>query len=298
MAQQNNLVELTDAFEGTKLAPASKKQHVKKLMQWMDYSSEKSLVYLIEHPEQSLEELSKVETIKQTATNRHVFISAVVAYLTHVTPENTDAITRWKEIQKTNSEPMSEHYASNQPTDAQKEKWMPYADILQKRDELPVGSFERLLLCFYTMMEPIRADYFSTEIVQDGQESKEENYLVLSDTGARIIIKDFKTKKRHEQIENQLPPELCSELRASLKKYPRSYLFVTDDKTTPFTRKMFSNWACKVLTRVLDHPMTLTVLRHLYITEKIKEQTPLEEMKEIAKKMGHTREMQRAYDWS
>jgi hypothetical protein len=73
---------------------------------------------------------------------------------------------------------------------------------------------------------------------------------------------------------------------------------VTDDKKTPFTRKMFSNWACKTLTRVLKHAMTLTVLRHLYITEKIKENTPLEQMKEIAKKMGHTREMQRSYDWS
>lgn len=175
---------------------------------------------------------------------------------------------------------------------------MEYSSILQKRDELEKGSFERLLLCFYTMMEPIRADYFSTEIVKEGSESKEENYIVCSDTDARIVIQDFKTKKSHERIENILPIELYEELKVSLARYPRSYLFVTDDKKTPFTRKMFSNWACKTLTRVLKHAMTLTVLRHLYITEKIKEDTPLEKMKEIAKKMGHTREMQRAYDWS
>ncbi len=44
--------------------------------------------------------------------------------------------------------------------------------------------------------------------------------------------------------------------------------------------------------------MTLTVLRHLYISEEVKKEKPLEELKEIAKKMGHTRAMQRAYDWS
>jgi hypothetical protein len=39
------------------------------------------------------------------------------------------------------------------------------------------------------------------------------------------------------------------------------------------------------------------VLRHLYISQKIKEETPLAEMKEMAKKMGHSREMQRGYEW-
>jgi len=289
---------IREEFSKTSLSPASQKQHAKKLTQWMEHTAEKTIDGIINNPEMALKVLSSVETIKQTATNRHLFISAIVAYLTHVIPDSKENLIKWKEIQKRNSEPMSEHYASNQPTEQQKDKWMEYSSILQKRDELEKGSFERLLLCFYPMMEPIRADYFSTEIVKEGSESKEENYIVCSDTDARIVIQDFKTKKSHERIENILPIELYEELKVSLARYPRSYLFVTDDKKTPFTRKMFSNWACKTLTRVLKHAMTLTVLRHLYITEKIKEDTPLEKMKEIAKKMGHTREMQRAYDWS
>jgi hypothetical protein len=289
--------KIRDEFSKTSLSLASQRQHAKKLAQWIEHTEEKTIDVIINNPEMALKALSSVETMKQTATNRHLFISAIVAYLTHVIPDKKETLLKWKEIQKRNSEPMSEHYASNQPTEQQKDKWMEYSSILEKRDELEKGSFERLLLCFYTMMEPIRADYFSTEIVKEGSESKEENYIICSDTEARIVIRDFKTKKSHERIENVLPAELYEELKVSLTRYPRSYLFVIDDKKTPFTRKMFSNWACKTLTRVLKHAMTLTVLRHLYITEKIKAETPLEKMKEIAKKMGHTRDMQRVYGW-
>jgi len=289
--------KIREEFSKTSLSPASQKQHAKKLSQWIENTEENTIDGLISNPEKALKALLSVETIKQTATNHHLFISAVVAYLTHIQPDRTEKLVKWKEVQKRNSEPMSEHYASNQPTEQQKDKWMEYSSIIQRRDELEKGSFERLLLCFYTMMEPIRADYFSTEIVKEGDVSKEENYILYNDTGARIVIQDFKTKKTYERIENVLPAELYEELKVSLERYPRSYLFVIDDKKTPFTRKMFSNWACKTLTKVLKHAMTLTVLRHLYITEKMKEQTSLEEMKEIAKKMGHTREMQRVYGW-
>jgi hypothetical protein len=60
-----------------------------------------------------------------------------------------------------------------------------------------------------------------------------------------------------------------------LEKRPRKYLFVGEDKKLPYSsRKMFSNWACRTLTRALGRPMTLTVLRHIYITKKIKDDTP------------------------
>jgi hypothetical protein len=296
---------LLNDFSQTKLSSSSQKQHAKKLSQWIEYTSEHTIDALLDNPEKSLEILSSIPTIKQTSTNRHVFISALVAYITHVIPTKTkneeriSSLTkRWKEVQKENWEPLSEHYSKNEPTENQKEKVMPFDEIVKIRESLERGSFERLLLSFYTMMEPIRADYYSTEIIHDGQESKEENYLVLGVKDARIVIRDFKTKNKHHIIENKLPEELVTDLHISLTKYPRSYLFVSDDKKTPFTRKLFSNWACRTLSRVLKQPMTLTVLRHLYISEKIKEETPIDELKEIAKKMGHTRDMQRVYDWS
>jgi hypothetical protein len=42
--------------------------------------------------------------------------------------------------------------------------------------------------------------------------------------------------------------------------------------------------------------MTLITMRHLYIKDKIEIKTP-EELRVMAKKMGHTRSIQRAYEW-
>jgi hypothetical protein len=207
-------------------------------------------------------------------------------------------IKEWKEIQRGNWEPLSEHYAKNEPSEKQKDKVIEWSKIEEVRESLEEGSFERLLLSFYTLMEPIRADYYATEIIKDGEESKEENYIKLTNEKAIVIVNDFKTKNKYNKIENTLNEKLNRELRVSLEKYPRKYLFVMEDREKPYTRKLFSNWACRTLTRVLKQQMTLTVLRHLYISEKIKEETPLDELKEIAKKMGHSRDMQRVYDWS
>jgi hypothetical protein len=276
-----------------------------------------SLSALLLHPEQALTALSACgDSVKQTPTNRHVFLSAVVAYLTHCggdssggAVDSVELLRTWKAHQRENWEPLSEHYANHEPTALQRDKAViPYQQILQCRDALERGSFERLLLSFYTMMEPLRADYFATEIVHGGGSAEtavaavaaatEENILVLlSPTSVELKVRDFKTKHRHPVIENSLPLSLIRELHASLDRYPRRYLFVKEDKRSPFTRKEFSSWACSTLSRVLRQPMTLTVLRHLYITEKVAVDTPLADMKEIAKKMGHSRGMQRAYEW-
>ena len=280
-------------FENTTLSASSRSQYEKKLSQWEEHTNT-PLRELAADPEAAVQKLRSISSIAQTPTNRHLYLSAMVAYVTHVSKDKLD---KWKELQKENSEPLSEHYASNEPTEKQKDKVMDWDTIQSIRTSLPHGSQERLLLTFYTCMEPVRADYYATEIIAEGEESKEENYIELS-TPPRLVVRDFKTKTKYEKIENTLPKEVEDELRASLENMPRTYLFVGEDKKTPFVRKLYSNWACRTVTRVLHQPMTLTVLRHLYISQKIREETPLQEMKEVAKKMGHSREMQRGYDWS
>ena len=286
---------MEEAFAQTQLGKSSQKQYVSKLTQWLSYTTYKTIDELIDHPTDATTTLYNMKTITQTPTNRHVYLSAVVAYLSHVLKATAQIQEPWKELQKENWEPLADHYAQNEPTEKQKDKVMEPAKIEEIRLSLEPGTLERLLLTFYTKMEPVRADYYATELIHTGEESKEENYITM-DT-RHLVVRDFKTKHSHKAIENTLPEEVIEELSTSLKLYPRSYVFVMDDKKTPFTRKLFSNWACRTLTRILHRPMTLTVLRHLYITEKIQTYSQ-EERREMAKKMGHSRGMQTAYAWT
>ena len=279
-------------FDDTTLSATSKKQYTTKLQQWLAFSAS-SITDLEADPQYAMETLHAAP-IAQTPTNRHLYLSAMVAYVQHIA-EDKSRLHEWKKVQMENSEPLREHYGTKEPTERQKDKHIAWPTLEAKRLTLPQGSQERLLLTLYTCMEPVRADYYATALIKEGEDTEEPNYIVLSDP-PRLILTDFKTKKRYHTLENQFPPVVAEELKSSLEKHPRSYLFVTETNA-PYTRKLFSNWACRALTRILGQPMTLTALRHLYITEKISEALPLEEMKEIAKKMGHSREMQRDYQW-
>jgi hypothetical protein len=305
--QEECQTTLQHFFASTTLSPTSKTQYALKIAQWLIYltptsKQNRSLYTLLYNPQQSYQCLITTPAIKHSPQNHHIYISAVVAFIKHILQDQA-LFNQWKEIERTNSTSIVEHYENNAPTEKQKDKLISFQELQTARLSLPKGSIERLLLSFYTLIEPIRADYFATEIVSPSQNPIEENYIILapsvsSPTAAQLMVQDFKTKQKYRAIENQIPQELLSELIESLKLFPRKYLFTTpENPQQPFTRKLFSNWACRTLTRILKQPMTLTALRHIYISNKIQSKTPTSELKEIAKKMGHSRDMQRIYEW-
>lgn len=294
---------LLNVFNQTLLSNTSKTQYALKLSQWLTYltltpQQSRTLYTLLNNPKQSYNSLETTPAIKHSPQNHHIYISAAVAFIKHILKDES-LFKSWKDIERTNSEPIADHYDNNKPSELQAEKLISFQDIQTIRQGLPKGSIERLLLSFYTVIEPIRADYFATEIlISATQNPTEENYIIFTPTHAQIVVQDFKTKAKYEKIENLLPPELYEELKISLQKQPRKYLFTTpENPSMPFNRKLFSNWACRTISRTLKQPMTLTALRHLYITNKIQSKTPTSELKEIAKKMGHSRDMQRVYEW-
>jgi integrase len=288
-------------FRNKTLSATSKNQYAIKISQWISYiDSPQNLHNLISNPKKSFEALETTEKIKHSPSNHHIYISSVVAFIKYILKDEK-LMKEWKEVEKENWKPIAVHYEENTPTELQKEKVIPFEDLMKIRETLEEGSVERLLLSFYTLIEPIRADYFATEIVSASEEPTADNYIVLGTkpSTTKLVVKDFKTKQKYEKIENTLSPELYRELKVSLEKTPRRYLFTTpEDATKPFaTRKLFSNWACRTLTRILKQPMTLTVLRHIYITNKIQSNTSATELREIAQKMGHSRDIQRIYEW-
>jgi hypothetical protein len=260
------------------------------LNKWMLFAN-RPLDYLVSNPDAAIDALNTAP-ITHTPENHHMFLGPMVAYAKYVLKE-TALQQIWKTKEKENWAPVSKRYDENKPSEHQKDKVMEFKEIMELRESLEKGSIERLLLSFYTLLEPNRADYFATELVTEGEESSEENYIV---DHKKVVLRDFKTKTLYDKIENTLSEELQSELEASLKKTPRRYLFVREDGTAYPNRKQFSNWACRTLTRVLHHPMTLTALRHIYIKEEIHKRTP-EELTDMARKMGHTRSTQRMYEW-
>lgn len=300
-------------FENTNLNDTSIKLYNTKLNEWVSYMPNiyQSLVCIIMYPDIALDAL-KSHLKVDTNTNRHIYIVAIMSFikhkrslLTHLSQEQYSIIrVKWIDINNENEAPIIERRLENKPTDRQQAKGghqLSFSQIVEKRDELPLGSYERLLLCMYTMIPPVRADYFATQIVRDEEEPSEKNYIrIINEDNIECVLTDFKTAKTYKQITHKFPPSLVAEFNTSLEKYPRSYLF-TNTKGEPHTRNSFVLWTRRCLTRIFETDFTLVFFRHAFITHfithMITPETTDAEIKEISDKMGHSPEMFRGYKW-
>jgi integrase len=149
----------------------------------------------------------------------------------------------------------------------------------------------------YTLIPPVRADYFALEIIRDDQDPVEPNYLRIRRGEMETVLRDFKTAKTYHQIRNVLPDTLAQEIHASLLQSPRQFLFV-NAHGRPHTRNSFTLWTRRILTRVLHSDFTLVFFRHAFATHFVSHHYPTDlDISEVSKKMGHSSEMFRAYRW-
>jgi len=300
-------------FERTTLHANSVKLFNAKLNEWISYmpSHFQCLGCIIMFPDLAMKMLN-THMKTNTNSNKHIYLMSVLSILRHkieiikhlTDTEIIDLHTKWKSIFSENEKPIIERRLENKPTDRQQAKGghlLSFNDIVAKRDELASGSSERLLISMYTMIPPVRADYFATQIVYDDEMPTERNYIrIRSGEDVECILTDFKTAKTYKQITHKFPPCLIKELNESLRIKPRTYLF-TNTKGEPYTRNAFVLWTRRCLTRLFETDFTLVFFRHAFITDfitnKVTSETTDAEIKEISDKMGHSPEMFRGYKW-
>ena len=299
-------------FSRSDIKEITYKQFVAKIVLWVDYlKCEKTLSNLITKPEESMEILKGVDTIKQTNTNHHLYLSAVVCFIKNVLMGSRfilgikteellsieDTHTSWRDLLKVNWVPIQDHYDSNEPTEKQKDMVVPFDELIKALGQLKIGSPEQLLLAFYTKVAPIRGEYFEMKLIfEDDKIPEEGNYIVMKN--GKLVVHDFKANKTCPSIETTISDEVMGWVRESLVNKSRKYLFVTPTENKPYGRTQFSQWAGRTLSKIFNKPMNLTVLRHIYITHMIAIKTPVSELKQLAKNMGHSRTTQRMYDWN
>lgn len=294
------------------LAESTRKVFNRNIGRWLkalDHPGSMLTPWLLKQPRKMMRGLQACPDIKATNTNHHMFISAVVAYIQHVMKDDT-LLDVWKEIMYDNSKPIKERYLTGQPTALQANKAdIKWEDILRVRDELPLG-ITKILLSMYTMIAPERGgDYYALALLPAEMEEenpdvfnrfKGNNHIMMTSTSDPWILclHDYKTKKRLGMIKIELPEELsCMIAEYCIKvKEPESGFLFENEKGEPFTRGTFSTWAVRRLTEAFGRPMTLTTIRHAYISQ-IDFNRPIAELNAVAESMGHNLSTQRVYKW-
>ena len=236
------------------------------------------------------------------------FIIAIISLFHHnqkLRDKHFEIYEKWDEIKKKYSEPIKQKYLSNEPTPKQKDAYVTYEQIVEGMKKLNDGSPEKLLLAMYVYIPPVRSDYVNTKIYEKDPLVDDENYIVMNDSEAYVMLHCFKTKKWYKEIRIEIPDILSYQIKKSLELNPREYLFVSSRSNKPYTSlkdpvKGYNSWANETLKKLFNKPdFSLTMLRHIYISRKdldLANKSGLEQ-DEIARIMGHSVETQRRYYW-
>lgn len=187
---------------------------------------------------------------------------------------------------------IDERYKRNEPSERQTQGYVPFEEIVAKRDELEHGSLDRLLLGMYTYIPPLRADMNRVRVFDAyhiPNVIKEDNYMILdekSKTG-RLVLREFKTATSAHHYEKDLPSALVKEILANMERDPRDYLF-QDRNGSPYRASSYTKWANRALQRIFGKNLTISLIRHSYINTLDFNTLTVQEKETIARDMAHT----------
>lgn len=264
----------------------------------------------------------KLQSKYASATSRKGILTAILSMYSHnpdLKKKHKAAHKAWVErhhnVQQVEKETRSDNRMTKEMADE-----LPTSESINKAiknlgKELKANKFaddqealtadqHHLLLCMMSMIPPKRNDLGNLKIYQKDGSSKKGamgenppgNYIILPAKGtAKLVMEEYKTAKTFGVHEEELPPELTSIIRDSLKRHPREYLFVGRDMDG-MKADAYRKFIKRVFLEQLGIETSINSIRHAYITLKAdpNELTDAERAV-IAKKMNHSLEMQGKY---
>jgi hypothetical protein len=272
----------------------------------------KCLYYIIKHPDAFIEKMDeyvnktggRLDKNKLSMHAKDGYVSAIGAIFRH-TPgmiqKQSELYKRWLDIHQEVRTPINAKYQSNEPNSRQKEAYISFEELVKIRNKLEDGTIDKLLLSMYTMIPSVRNDYYKTAIYKNENMVTDDvdNYLIMNNK-PYIVLRKYKTSKTYKTIKIDLPKELVEQIKLSLDKNPRKFLFVSPRNNKEYKSNTFNRWVNRTLKSLTGKEnISINTLRHIYVTRrdlKLEEKSGLERNK-IAKVMGHSVGTQQNYLW-
>jgi hypothetical protein len=235
-------------------------------------------------------------------------LTAVSSLLRANPGRRSDKAEVWRAALRDIAESNKEASKTNVLTDEMRARWTTFdeiSDLASRRaassdahsDE--AASQLTVLLSMFAHVPPKRADYGSLHIVADEValgERKNGMVVPTAKTKAcRLVLDSYKTRKVYGRFVEDMPPPVCTEIRESLRRYPRAYL-LTGRAGEPLSNDAFSKRVRSTFERLIGVPVGVNSLRHMWITQRINPSSQtIAEMEAVAASMMHHRDMQAFY---
>jgi hypothetical protein len=181
----------------------------------------------------------------------------------------------------------AEIYMEQKLSASETDKYMAWGDILKVQRTMEKGTLDHLLVSLYTLQPPMRLDYCGMKVVTTHPETKDGNYLVMSDK-PYFIFTQYKTVKRYGVVIKEVPKTLVVVLKRYLKGHPAEILF-------PMAETAFSKLIGDVFEKHTTKRVTCQILRHSYVSHIKRNDKTIKEQIKLSKDMLHSVGMSDVY---
>jgi len=177
---------------------------------------------------------------------------------------------------------------SQEPTDAQKAKYVSWDNILEFRDlhYEDMTPMQRLLMALYTYIPPVRLDFTPMRIVSRKPKALEDgmNYYVRN-KAPYFIFHSYKTHNHYGDKVVKIPKKLQAEIDLYVPA-TNTYL-LQDDSGAPWQEARISQNVSRIFKQFHKLNTGVSMFRHSYATKFHAGQLPLAAIKKTASAMMH-----------
>lgn len=248
-------------------------------------------------------------------TRKNIITAILVLFREHPDlVKEVELRAKWKKWHEDLSRHEDARVRRSEPAEKQIKQYTSFEEIEAKYAELREAgphktrpdSLQYLLLSIIVHLRPKRADLGNVQIFKKDPNRTDINYIVLrgpKEGSSFLSMNIYKTSKHYKKIEEELPEGLVRDLRVSVKRWPREYLFVKDAEKPrggkePMNNATYSAFVQRTFENLFGRSTGVSLLRHIYISEKLNfDNMTLEEQEEEARLMLHTSGLQRQYKW-
>jgi len=297
----------TELLTKTYKNPKTRDNYLARIRGLLKALNKPTLTEVITNPDEYYPKLQKLYTSLTTRKNLLTVFMVLFREDEELREKHKDANARWKKLMEDLSRLQHAKVKRSEPEQKQIEKYTSYEEIEAKYEELKKRgphdterhSFQFVLLSILVHLRPKRADLGAVRIIKEKDPRKtDENYIVLKKKGTSYLVMNlYKTSEYYQTVEEDLKEGLVRDIEQSLSRFPRSYLFLKEDGK-PMSNNTYSVFVKTTFEQLFGRSTGVSLLRHIYITEKLNfDDMTLEEQEAEAKLMLHTAGLQRQYKW-
>ena len=243
-----------------KVKPSSAKTYASN-MRRLERLTGKPFKEAIRNPKASVE---AVEASKLGVSAKKGALTLPFTLFKHGLKLNQKLTKQWTEINKRWVALGNKAQTSNVLSEKKQNQQLQWDGVMEGYEK--AKGDERLLLAMYVLQPPRRAgDYAVLNIVKGVKEVVEgKNYLILPRSGnARLVLDNFKTHAKLGTYKTDLPADLTKMIRMSLRKTPRSRLFMLDINHDTASNQL-SKLVIETMGKVYGRG-SINALRHSYV---------------------------------